>query len=420
MTTLGKYELDEEIGKGSFATVYRATHKQLKTEAAVKVLNSDRLRDPIARERMMQEAKISAKLKHPHIIDIFDLINDGASLAIAMEYVSGGNLREWVTEEKPSIAEILFILAQIADALDYIHGERYQSDRPLIHRDVKPENILMDVDTATKKPKAKLSDFGLVLDIENSPQLTQAQGIPGTAYYISPEQVETLPKDSLDGRVDQYALGVVAYELLVGKRPFEGNDPIVVMNKRLDDTVQKPSTANPELPLEFDSPLLNVLKIKPEERYKNCAKFMQALNDAWQESRLRRVRELIDVAQEFAKQGDFKSASSSLDEATTFDANNKRLVEARKGITQQAIRAQNYAEGVQAWNTAKQKAKAVLDLDPDFKDKKNILITLGARPPEAKPFDMKGWLKQIGVGFLLALPFTVILIYLAIRWIVNH
>jgi len=420
MTTLGKYELHEEIGRGGFATVYRATHKLLETEAAVKVLNIERMTDFQARDRMEREARIAAGLKHPHIVSILDLIREGDTLAIAMEYVRGGNLRQWMEKNKPDTETFLSILSQVADALDYIHIQRYQSDRPLLHRDVKPENVLMGSDPQTGKPVAKLSDFGLVLDPQRASSLTQAQGIPGTAYYVSPEQVEELPQESLDGRSDQYSLAVMAYELLCGVRPFEGNDPIAIMTKRLDEEPPlSPSKVKPDLPIEFDEPLLKALHKSPENRYPTCADFVRKLNEAWQASRLRRVRELVEAARQSAAAGDFKTARAQLDEAERLEPTDSRIQQAREVITKQAEQTQRYEEAVLNWQTAQQKAHAVLDLVADFPDPKGILVTLGARLPQKPPFDLTGWLKQLGVGILLAAPLAILLFVLSVLWILK-
>lgn len=421
MATLGKYELHEEIGRGGFATIFRATHKQLETEAAVKVLNAERMADSHARERLDREAKIAAGLKHANIVNILDLIREDDTLAIAMEYMRGGNLRHWLEKNKPDTQMLLSILSQAANALDYIHSQRYQSDRPLLHRDVKPENVLMDNDPLTGNPVAKLSDFGLVLDPQRASSMTQAQGIPGTAYYVSPEQVEELPAESLDGRSDQYSLAVMAYELLCGVRPFEGKDPIAVMNKRLDDEpLTPPSKVKPDLPVEFDAPILKALHKTPENRYPTCTDFIQTLYEALQASRLRRVRELVESARQLAAEGDFKTARKQLNEAEQAVPADPRIQQAREDITKQAEQTQRYDEAVQSWETARQKAHAVLDLSPDFPDTRKILVTLGARPPEKPPFDLRGWLTQLGVGILIAVPFAMLFFVLSILWILNH
>jgi serine/threonine-protein kinase len=418
MTTLGKYELHEEIGRGGFATVHRATHTLLESEAAVKVLDQERLTQPQARQRMEREARIAAGLSHPHLVKIFDLIQEGETLAIAMEYLRGGNLRQWLEKNPHDVPTILDILAQVASALDYLHSQRYQSDRPLLHRDVKPENVLLDRDPLTGQPLAKLSDFGLALDPQSATSLTQAQNIPGTAYYVSPEIVE-VPSEALDGRSDQYSLAVMAYELLTGKRPFEGKDPVAVMTKRLDEPPPRPSEVNPETPLEFDEPLLKALQKAPENRYATCAEFVRKLQESWQASLLRRVRELVEAAQAASAAGEFKQARDLLRQAEALVPGEPRIEQARRGIDRQAELAQRYQQAHQNWLTAQQKARAVLDLAPDFPDPQGILVTLGARPPRKAPFDWRGLLLQIGVALLLAAPLTLLLHVLAILWILN-
>lgn len=419
MTTLGKYELHEEIGRGAFATVYRATHTLLEREAAVKILDHARLSQPLARQRMEREARIAASLKHPHLVEIFDLIQEGDTLAIAMEYLPGGSLRQWLEQHPHDTAVLLSILEQVAQGLDYLHAQRYQSDRPLLHRDVKPENVLLDRDPLNGQMVAKLSDFGLVLDPQSDAALTQAQGIPGTAYYVSPEIVEGLPVEALDGRSDQYSLAVMAYELLTGQRPFEGKDPIAVMSKRLDEAPPRPSQVNPATPVEFDEPLLKALQKAPENRYPTCGDFVRALWEAWQASLLRRVRELVEEAQEASKREDYKAARELLKQAEALVPGDPRIQQARQSIDRRAELAQRYQEAWQKWQTARQKASAVLDLAPDFPDPDGILVTLGLRPPRKPPFDWRGLLKQIGIALLLAAPLTLLFYILATLWILN-
>lgn len=419
MTTLGKYELHEEIGRGAFATVYRATHTLLEREAAVKILDHARLSQPLARQRMEREARIAASLKHPHLVEIFDLIQEGDTLAIAMEYLPGGSLRQWLEQHPHDTAVLLSILEQVAQGLDYLHAQRYQSDRPLLHRDVKPENVLLDRDPLNGQMVAKLSDFGLVLDLQSDAALTQAQGIPGTAYYVSPEIVEGLPVEALDGRSDQYSLAVMAYELLTGQRPFEGKDPIAVMSKRLDEAPPRPSQVNPATPVEFDEPLLKALQKAPENRYPTCGDFVRALWEAWQASLLRRVRELVEEAQEASKREDYKAARELLKQAEALVPGDPRIQQARQSIDRRAELAQRYEEAYQKWQTARQKASAVLDLAPDFPDPDGILVTLGLRSPRKPPFDWRGLLKQIGIALLLAAPLTLLFYILATLWILN-
>ena len=420
MTSLGKYELHEKIGQGGFSTVYRATHKLLETEVAVKVLNQERLHDPIARERMLLEAKTAASLKHPHIVAIFDLIQEDETLAIAMQYLPAGNLRKWLEQNQPNLNEKLSILDQLAEALDYIHSQKQPSERPLLHRDIKPENVLMDSNPVTAMPIARISDFGLVFDPQEASHLTQAQGIPGTAYYISPELVEGLSRNALDGRSDQYSLAVMAYELLCGVHPFTGNDPIAIMGKRLETEPEQPSQVNPDLPVEFNEPLLKALDKIPENRYLTCADFTRKLAEAYQASRLRQVRELIDGAHQSAKNGDFKTARAQLKQAGELEPSDVRISDASQVITAQAEQAQRYAEAVQNWQTARQKANAVLDLIPGFPDPQGILVTLDVRQPEKPPFNLRNWLLQLSVGILLAIPFVLLFFYFAVRWIINR
>jgi len=214
---------------------------------------------------------------------------------------------------------------------------------------------------------------------------------------------------------------VMAYELLCGVRPFEGKDPIAIMNKRLDDDpLPSPSKVKPDLPVEFDEPLLKALQKAPENRYPTCAAFVRKLNEALQASRLRRVRELVDAARQSAVDGNFKSARAQLDEAERLEPTDPRIQQAREVITKQAEQTQRYDEAFQNWQTAQQKAHAVLDLAPDYPDPQGILVTLGARLPQKPPFDLAGWMKQILVGILIAAPLAVLFFVLSVLWILKR
>jgi serine/threonine-protein kinase len=256
---LDKYVLHELIGGGGFASVYRAIDTTLEREAAIKVLKEEFTNNPESRERFTQEARKASGLSHPAIIQVYDLIETAEAPAIAMEYLSTGDLHRWlINHPSPSRKFCLNILRQVADALDYIH------EQGIVHRDVKPSNFLLaSIPSSDDSVSIRLSDFGLVMPTE-ARTAGQAGRLTGSALYVSPEQARN---QSVDKYSDQYSLGIVAYELLVGRPPFEGNDVTVLMAKRVVEPPPVPSTINPEAPIEIDKVLLQVLALEPKDRF---------------------------------------------------------------------------------------------------------------------------------------------------------
>src|SRR5438128_1404173 len=202
---LGNYRLTRLLGKGGFAEVYLGEHIYLGTEAAIKVLTMRLTGDE--REQFRNEARTIARLKHPHIVRILDFGVEGTTPFLVMDYAPSGTLRQRYTGKPlPSPASIVPIVMQIATALQHAH------DQKLIHRDVKPENMLLE-----SPSHILLSDFGIAVAAHSSRSMN-TQNSAGTVYYMSPEQIQGKPRPA----TDQYALAITVYEWLCGTRPFEG------------------------------------------------------------------------------------------------------------------------------------------------------------------------------------------------------
>ena len=406
MPSLGKYELHEELGKGGFATVYRATHKSLHTEVALKVLSPALAADPPARQRFIQEAQTASSLEHPHIVQVLDLGEADEQVFLTMEYLPGGDLKRLI-QKKGTLTQpqILQILKDVAEALDFAHG------RGVLHRDVKPGNILLDGGM-----RAHLSDFGLVR-VTDAPHLTQLGNVVGTAAYTSPEQAESKP---LDGRSDQYSLGIVAYELLVGKLPFQGEGSTAVALMHVTKSPPKPSDVNPEIPAEVDAVLLKALAKQPGERYSSCTEFIDAIEAALESSQRRRYRDLLAQAQAALEKGDFTQVSALLDEARLRIPARADLQTALAELESARRAAENYQQIAADWETALQKAQDVLELFPQYPDPQGIFVALGLRkarrslPPPAE------LARQVGLGALLGIPSVLLVFYLAFLFITRR
>jgi tRNA A-37 threonylcarbamoyl transferase component Bud32 len=274
---LGHYEILGEIGKGANAVVYKAKDTQLERVVALKVIRPQLLWEQEAVERFMREAKAAAQLEHPNIVTIYEIGEEQGTYFIAMQYISGRTVKEIIAQKGPFAPEhALTILRQIADALDYAHKQGF------IHRDVKPSNILV-----TEDDRAYLTDFGLVKGLAWA-SLTTSGGVIGTPHYTSPEIAEG---EEVDWRADLYSLGVVLYEMLTGKVPFDAPTPMAVLRAHTDKQPPKPRDLNLALSGAVEAVLLKALAKKREERFQSGAEMMGALEEAVQGEELRRELE---------------------------------------------------------------------------------------------------------------------------------
>ncbi|MBN2722634.1 MAG: serine/threonine protein kinase [Deltaproteobacteria bacterium] len=271
-----KLTLLEKIGKGGMGTVYRAKHEILEREFAVKVLRSDMRRDPVVVERFKREARAASRLEHPNVVYIsdFDQLNDDR-FYIVMEYIRGKSLRDVLQSTGPfELQRACSILCQVSDALDYAH------EKGVIHRDLKSENIF--VTTIRGEEKVKILDFGLaklVSDALDLQSITSEGQIFGTPETMAPEQITS---GKLDHRVDIYALGVLTYEMLVGKPPFSGPMLQVLMAHKKQQP-PKICESRTDIPDVIDNMVQRAMEKEPERRFSRAAEmnavFSMVLDD---------------------------------------------------------------------------------------------------------------------------------------------
>ena len=263
--TIGPYQLEERIGRGGMATVYRAYHPALDRRVAVKVLPDFFAEDSVYRQRFQDEARSVARLRHPHIVEIFDFGDDGGVPYIVMELVEGGNLADRLREPMP-LDLVLQTLEPVADALDYAHS------RGVLHRDIKPSNILLRKDGAPV-----LADFGLAALEGRERRLTATGSAMGTPEYMSPEQASG---GQVGPTSDLYSLAVVAHEMLAGRLPFDGDTPAAILVAH----VMRPMPPVYELRGELLAHIEDVLRIalskRPDARYPSATAFVRALRPA--------------------------------------------------------------------------------------------------------------------------------------------
>lgn len=256
-----RYEIQEVLGTGGMATVYRARDPMFEREVALKILKRELLDDPLVRDRFERETKIVAKLEHAAIVPVHDVGHDNDQLFYVMRYMTGGSLSERIINGRMTSVDMAHIIHRIAAALDYAH------DKNIVHRDLKPGNILFD-----EYNNAYISDFGIAKFANSSVNLTSS-GIIGTPTYMSPEQAQG---DEVDGRSDIYSLGVILFEMLSGKTPFEATTPLVMAMKHATEPAPNILDVNPSLPHGVKSVLEKVLSKKPEQRYDTAIEFANA------------------------------------------------------------------------------------------------------------------------------------------------
>ncbi|MCP4538378.1 MAG: protein kinase [Chloroflexi bacterium] len=259
--TLGQYEIGELIGKGSMSVVYRARQSRLKRDVAVKVMAPTLAADPTFRQRFEHEAQAIANLRHPNILTVHDYgETEDDQLYLVVDYVRGGTLREWLVSlvsTLPALEKAIEIIVQMAKALDYAHLQG------IVHRDVKPNNILLTLDG-----RPLLADFGLVKSVQDDRRLTANGVMLGTPDYVAPEQAQGADVDS---RADVYALGVILFEILTGRHPYVSETPISVIIKHISEPMPRPSEINPALSVMLDQIVARATAKKPAERYQRAA-----------------------------------------------------------------------------------------------------------------------------------------------------
>lgn len=255
----GRYELLEEIGKGGMAYVYKARCVLLNRIVAVKVLRDDLGGDEEFLNRFNAEAQAAASLDHQNIVSIFDVGVDDDRHYITMEYVDGRTLKEYITQKGPlPYKEALDIASQICDAIEAAHNKN------IVHRDIKPHNILI-----TDDGKIKVADFGIAR-FGTGKTLSNGNDILGSVHYISPEQAKGI---SVDNRSDIYSLGVVLYEMLSGKLPFDSDNPVSVAMMQIEESPCDIINSVPNLPLSCQHMVFKAMSKDPDLRYQTAAEF---------------------------------------------------------------------------------------------------------------------------------------------------
>jgi len=264
--TLGQYQITGALGEGGMAAVYKAYQPGMDRYVALKILPRHFASDPQFVKRFEQEAKIIAKLQHPHILPVHDYGEQDGYTYIVMPFVDSGTLADWLQGEPLPLRQIKSVMDQVGDALDYAHTQG------VLHRDIKPSNVLLD-----ERGNCLLTDFGIGKILTGTTQLTRTGDVVGTPAYMSPEQ--GLGK-GLDPRSDIYSLGVMLYEMITGRQPYKAETPMAVIIKHINDPLPPPRVLNPAVPEAVERVILKALAKDRDHRFSTPNEMVAALNAA--------------------------------------------------------------------------------------------------------------------------------------------
>ena len=265
--TIGTYQVVEQVGRGGMATVFKAYQPSMDRYVAIKILPSHFTEDESFVGRFVQEARTLARLEHPHILPVHDYGEQDGTTYLVMRYVEAGTLKDLVTRDGPmELKEVARVLGQVGSALDYGHSQ------DVIHRDIKPSNVLID-----ERGNTFLTDFGIAKLVAETAQFTASGAVIGTPAYMSPEQSMGQP---VDYRCDIYSLGVVLYELVTGRVPYEAETPLAVLLKHVNDPLPLPRQIRPDLPEAVERVILKAMAKSPDDRFQSAQLMVDAVASA--------------------------------------------------------------------------------------------------------------------------------------------
>ncbi|MDD6539816.1 MAG: protein kinase, partial [Firmicutes bacterium] len=262
----GRYELFERIGEGGMSVVYKAKDKLLNRFVAIKILKPEFIHDTKFIDSFRRESQAAASLSHPNIVNIYDVGREGNIHYIVMELIEGRTLSEYIKRKGAmSYTKVITLAKQIAAALAFAHKNH------IIHRDVKPHNVMI-----TPNGTAKITDFGIAKAVNSATIVDNTEGIIGSVHYFSPEQARG---GYVDEKSDIYSLGIVMYEMLTGRVPFDGDNPVNIALMHINGEMVPPSKLVPGVPPALEHIILKCTDKYPVNRYASADELIEALNN---------------------------------------------------------------------------------------------------------------------------------------------
>ncbi len=351
-TNLGAFRILHQIGEGGMAKVFKAYQPSMERYVALKVLPSHYASDPQFIERFNREARTIARLEHRHILPVYDFGEQEGVTFLAMRLVEGGTLKELLSKGRLTLHDTLELINQICSALDYAHRHN------VVHRDIKPSNVMLDSEGAVY-----LTDFGIAKVLEAAGDLTASGTAIGTPAYMAPEQAMG---NKVDGRTDLYALGVVLYEMVVGKVPFHADTPMAVLMAHIHEPLPLPRDQDSKIPEAVEAVIIKAVAKDPADRYQTANEMAQALRQAIYTSAPEFVETtLLNLIQEVRSSRPTPPVTEQpATPPPTAIALDPRLPERL---------AQFYTDGLSAywvrdWQKARLNFQAVVAQDPQYKD----------------------------------------------------
>ena len=286
---IGRFRIESELGRGGLGIVYLAHDPRLGRKVAIKVPRFDALVDDDARRRFLREAEAAARLSHPHLVALHEVGEDGATCFLVSEYCAGETLAAWLRQRTSPVPDhqAAMLVLRLAEAVEHAHS------RGVLHRDIKPGNVLLENVTTGDVPRGddepfemmpKLTDFGMAKLLEETGNETRSGAIIGTLAYMSPEQAEGRVHQ-LDARTDVYALGAVLYELLTGAAPFRGQTDVDTLRQLMANNPVAPHRTRRDVPRDLEAICLKGLEKEPAKRYPTAPRWQPTCDGFWRTSR---------------------------------------------------------------------------------------------------------------------------------------
>jgi predicted Ser/Thr protein kinase len=387
--TIGKYRIVQEIGRGGMGVVYAGHQTELDRPVAIKVLAPHLAWEKTFVDRFLHEARMAAKLNHPHIVTIYDVGQQDGIYFLVMRLVEGKPLKDIIAQEGAlPLARTAGILSQLAEALDYAHSPG------VIHRDVKPGNVLLE-----RGDQVTLTDFGIARAAEGT-RLTATGIALGTPEYMSPEQALGQPTDA---RTDVYSLGIVLYEMLTARVPFHADTPLATLMQQAQTQPPRPRTVVPSMPPEVEEVILKTLSKQPDARYATAGEFSHTLDRIVRRAQDERLRHQISQAAAWINEGQSDRAVVRLEALAKVCPDDKEITALLAKARKQVYLSTLYSQVQQLWTQAEAKAGEILAAAPEYPDPQGLLYRLLGRTPAiaAMPEEWPAWVPRAGMVLVL-------------------